>query len=360
MFSYSPRKNNVDQKTLYENFFNKDLLDPNFFKVFKKELFDFFALNPDKMFDYPEYWLLNVYGTWYYFDRFAGPEILAFTPLKVLAGAGFGFDVYDKLMWYMKLNFVSPSVREIFYEGFRKAFMESEEGIGIGENRVIAKDIYKEIGFKAIKGEDNPDLKIPLKKLEKALFENKVVKDVEKYIFTDRKIALNGLVKIFKLFYQTGPKEIWDKTEKFVFSQTEGFEPTGKAEKLIESPVEIEDLEKVVKNDILLKTDTLRKNEKKAETEKEFQKENKPKPEIVPKIIAKPIVEEKTEAAVAPSYSEIKAKILQFFPKDETGEIIDTEGVYEVLEKTADKYNDEKIKELYYYNEESGKFEWSV
>jgi len=62
----------------------------------------------------------------------------------------------------------------------------------------------------------------------------------------------------------------------------------------------------------------------------------------------------------APSYAEIKAKILQFFPKDEQGEIIDTEGVFEVLEKTAAKYGDDKIKEMYYYNEETEKFEWSV
>lgn len=61
-----------------------------------------------------------------------------------------------------------------------------------------------------------------------------------------------------------------------------------------------------------------------------------------------------------PSYPEIKSKILQFFPKDENGEIVDNEGVFEVLEKTAMKYNDEKIKEIYYYNEETGKFEWSV
>jgi len=61
-----------------------------------------------------------------------------------------------------------------------------------------------------------------------------------------------------------------------------------------------------------------------------------------------------------PTYSQIKSKILQFFPKDENGEIIDIEGVFEVLEKTANKYNDEKIKELYYYDEATGKFEWSV
>ena len=69
-------------------------------------------------------------------------------------------------------------------------------------------------------------------------------------------------------------------------------------------------------------------------------------------------IEEKPVSA--PTYFEIKSKILQFFPKDETGEIIDHEGVFEVLEKTAEKYGDPKIKEIYYYNEVTEKFEWSV
>ncbi len=70
-------------------------------------------------------------------------------------------------------------------------------------------------------------------------------------------------------------------------------------------------------------------------------------------------IEEK-KLVSAPTYSEIKAKILQFFPKDENGEIIDNEGVFEVLEKTAEKYGDPKIKEIYYYDEESEKFKWST
>ncbi len=86
---------------------------------------------------------------------------------------------------------------------------------------------------------------------------------------------------------------------------------------------------------------------------------------IKPKIEKKsennlPKTETKPMTQNPPSYSEIKSKILQFFPKDETGEIIDTEGVFEVLEKTADKYGDSKIKELYYYNEATEKFEWGI
>ena len=80
--------------------------------------------------------------------------------------------------------------------------------------------------------------------------------------------------------------------------------------------------------------------------------------------ITKSIVEVETKPVEkpisAPTYSEIKAKILQFFPKDENGEIIDNEGVFEVLEKTAEKYGDPKIKETYYYDEESEKFKWNT
>ena len=76
--------------------------------------------------------------------------------------------------------------------------------------------------------------------------------------------------------------------------------------------------------------------------------------------ISQKITKEEQKITTTPTHAEIKSKILQFFPKDESGEIIDTEGVFEVLEKTANKYNDEKIKELYYYDEATGKFEWSV
>lgn len=76
--------------------------------------------------------------------------------------------------------------------------------------------------------------------------------------------------------------------------------------------------------------------------------------------------DEETEADVesmriqAPSLSEIKSQIEQEFKKDSEGNFEDIESVFRKLEEFTEMYNDPKIADLLYFDEESGEFKWRV
>jgi hypothetical protein len=76
--------------------------------------------------------------------------------------------------------------------------------------------------------------------------------------------------------------------------------------------------------------------------------------------------DEETEADVesmriqAPSLSEIKSQIEQEFKKDSEGNFENIELVFRKLEEFTEMYNDPKIADLLYFDEESGEFKWRV
>lgn len=58
-------------------------------------------------------------------------------------------------------------------------------------------------------------------------------------------------------------------------------------------------------------------------------------------------------------YSNIKRIVDKKFMKEVSGQYIDTQGVLVMLDGLSQSYNDNKIRELYVFNEKSGSFEWN-
>ena len=55
---------------------------------------------------------------------------------------------------------------------------------------------------------------------------------------------------------------------------------------------------------------------------------------------------------------DVKSKIDSQFPKNPTGEYEDIDGVMAGLDRLATETGDDSIRDLYYFNESTGKFEW--
>lgn len=64
------------------------------------------------------------------------------------------------------------------------------------------------------------------------------------------------------------------------------------------------------------------------------------------------------EAAQIIAYDDIKTAVDVKFPKDETGQYQDIEGVFGYLEEIAEQYEDPRIAKLLYFDEKSGGFVW--
>ena len=72
------------------------------------------------------------------------------------------------------------------------------------------------------------------------------------------------------------------------------------------------------------------------------------------------ILEALQPVSLRPTYSELKTIIEEDIAKlSLTDPIARAEAVAERLNNLADHYKDEQIRELYYYNEEDGKFYWN-
>jgi len=236
-----------------------------------------------------------------------------------------GYDVWQDILWYILGKSFSVIEQVDFYTKLRLAIKFSDSIIAkMGNKNYVFADLLTLCKDKIQKGGDIEGLKILLRPV---IF----CEDIEKldtyYVFDRDKILENYIKLIRNVLLIEGENILVElnkevnpqlapllKTKEEYLALKEGLEMAKKPTKTAIPAV-----------DKVQKTNT---------------------------VAASPIA--------PPSYSEIKDKINQFFPKDQNGEIIDTEGVFEVLEKTAAKYGDEKIKELYYFDEASGKFKWGV
>lgn len=70
-------------------------------------------------------------------------------------------------------------------------------------------------------------------------------------------------------------------------------------------------------------------------------------------------VEETSSQFKEVDYKSIKISIENAYNKDENGDFVDLPGVLNKIMELANKYNDPKIKELYYFDENKNKFVWN-
>ena len=284
-----------------KSFLIKDFFDNDIRKKWWDVFFDLFNdISKDDFKKYCLYWPIFVRTTWFDFNKIDRNLVLKLITNQIFAAFMMGVDVKDAVLRYAQLEFLVEDERLNFFKQFKELMFSSDfVWTKIDGKEVVLKELIKEYD-----GQKN-----------KKQVENLISKIIDQEI--------PAFEMIIKMFY-IDKEIIFKNIEKFLVMMNEI-----KEENFIQYCDEY--------NNPLTR-------------EKNITEETSEKP------LAKP---EPTPMA-PPSYTEIKNKIIQFFPKDENGEIIDTEGVFEVLEKTANKYNDEKIKELYYFDEATGKFEWSV
>lgn len=74
-------------------------------------------------------------------------------------------------------------------------------------------------------------------------------------------------------------------------------------------------------------------------------------------VLTEPTVEEKKVSKV--SYADIKNMIEARFTRDTSGEFANLDGVLALLDSLATDQGDDQIRELYYFDEGTGKFQWN-
>jgi hypothetical protein len=249
-----------------------------------------------------------------------------------------GFDVWNKIIWYFYSKCIEDDDYRTLYIQTKDAFVNSDAIIGEwqGEYYRIA-DAVKEKSLLRSMGNDSMRLAEYMNKLRKMMaFEDKFA---ERFYATTADEVLRDLNDLIDFFLDTEPEDMQALVDMTVNPEAYGLRRAAQDENVNERPMVAKP---VAKTPVA-----------------------SPPAPITPKPVQTPPPINKTEkimpsTPVKPTPVEIRAKIDASFEKDEQGNYKDMDGVFIVLGRAAAKYNDPKISELYYFDENSGEFKWNV
>ncbi|MBU0596859.1 hypothetical protein KJ641_00030 [Patescibacteria group bacterium] len=236
------------------------------------------------------------------------------------------FDVWSELMWYFTFKFPEEKELVIFYAQIKKNLFESQQVLGEEKGvSVMLRDIIKEIIVIDRQGNDSLQVAEMQAKLGRLFFPSD--KEEIKMIFSENHDEMVG--------------RFYDLIHFFMGVESDGI---GYVVKIFENPEKAEFLEKFASGEIELATPV----------------ESIPTPISISKSVPKEKPIEKPKEKNKPTPAEIKKLVETRFKPNTEGEIENIEGVMAMLDSLAEEYGDERIRELYYFDEDSEKFIWNV
>lgn len=296
-----------------------------------KELRDFFANTNQldiKKYWY-SYWRWYVWLTWDRLNSLSKDELvnIAFgnqLPMALLIGV----DVWRSLMWYFATNNYLEDDVDSIYIKVKKSFLESGAVVGSwkGGNVTVAELVTE---IRAVSKRNNS--------LEQAEFESKLKQImfpndplVQKYATEDSDEAVRRFVDLVVFFDTVNEKDIWRVVDNFLNPEKYQNVVPGEAVVALTPALEVTQTPIMVQPAPQPSVTPPKKEEVKST------------PPLVP--LAPP----------KPTPAQIKSQIEKEFSAE------DVEGMMGKLNEMAEKNNDPKIAEMYYFDETENKFKWNV
>lgn len=268
------------------------------------------------------------------------------------------FEVWRNVMWYLAMRTLDRQDMEEFYFKMREAFLNSEAIVGKWQGKnILVKDLVNEIKSLNARAADSMENAEFESRLQQIMFD-KNNPFFETYVSTDLDTAVDRFIGLVNFFLGIDEKHIWYTVESFL--HPEKFEnPT--LQNIIATSSVRDKTEPAPQNSV----NKYESMSQKLDAEiKAMESAATPVAKVEPE---KPAVPSPTpkEASVAEapaklSATQIKSKIESEFKQDLDGNFVDIEGVMRKLEEFAETYNDPKIADMIYYDEEDDKFKWKV
>lgn len=287
------------------------------------------------------YWRLYVYYSWRFFNGLGEQELIDYAVIQIPDALKLDFDVMDKLFFYMENVLMTEENIVNFYTRFQKKFLNSEFVVGeAGGKKYTITDLVKKVSLLQSFKDNSLEVANFTILLKKILFPKNVQDSIAQYLEIDEDGTVMNFIDIARLFISIKPEDIW-MAEKSYIAENLPYE--------IGTPISINDVDTYIEKGPL----ALEYKNKSNEVLQQLTTAQKNIPAVMPDVSSQPEL-------VKPSYSEIYQKIDAVFEKDTDGNYEDLDSVMMALEKAGKKYNDPKIAELYYFDEESGKFKWNI
>ena len=305
---------------LFKDFFETARYDSVQMEVTRLELFSLFGeMDISEIQQYRNtYWLFYVYAMWSN-PLDVQPEVMIKNiALQLPDAVRLGFDVADKIITYANFRITLDSDVESFFAKARAALETSDWPLGTltGGKTYTVGDCVKEVTMLESRQDNSMEYAEFYQKMEKLIFPDGLSDEIYKreYIYISIHEAVELFVRTITVLTQNSSKDLVRLVDQY--THPEIYDPDYRKE--------------------IVKEET-------KETAIEY-KQPQPAP----------------PTPIKPAPAEIRAKIDAAFEKDAKGNYKDLDGVFIVLSRAAQKYNDPKIAELYYFDEDSGEFKWNV
>jgi hypothetical protein len=336
MNSYHPkltRDKNFEE--LFKNFFETDCYDVFKREIARLELATFFA---DKKYQEIQsyvktYWPIYIYSIWFNPLSIDPQFLIENLPKHLREMTRLGFNIMDKLLEYASVRLtLEPEVKS-FFAKIQEELKKSNWPIGKLPNNTeyTIADCINELKLLESMADNSMKYAEFYEKLSRMIFPHGLEEEVYKRGYVDVSIhtALEGLTYSLLSLTQASPDDFYEFVDEYAHPE-------------IYDPDYGKNIVNTTSVDAKIKAE---KTVNLIEKEKEM-----------PVVSATSSV----SAPAKPSYAEISQKIDAVFEKDADGNYEDLDSVMMALEKAAKKYNDPKIAELYYFDEQAGKFKWGV
>ncbi len=272
-------------------------------------------------------------------------------------------NILQQMMWFLAFNKEDKNQLISLYQKIRLAVLESEQVIGSWQNsNVTVKDLASEYLLMQQRGVSSIEEAEFLSKVKQIMFP----KEIEQYIFVNQDEGVDRFLELVEFFDYIDNEKIWTVVD--VFLNPEKYNVNKPEDNKLESEQELEGGEEKVEEP----TPQISANKYESMSQKLDEEIKAAENSVVPAapvvkiesekpFVAKPApqapaVEEQTKL----SASQIKSQIESEFKQDLDGNFEDIEGVMRKLEEFAEMYNDPKISDMIYFDEEDDKFKWKV
>lgn len=254
-------------------------------------------------------------------------------------------DVWEKFLWYLGINAKDPKEMSAYYTQIRDAFLSSRAFVGMDKEKMLTvADVVEQVKLFEKNDSDSLARADFFARLRDAMYSKDPQE--QKYFVTPPDEMVDKFIGLINFFLGVQPSRIAYIVDGFLFPENYDGTAPNVPPPFVEPRPGLENVEEVIPNIEAARVVLEGEESDTAVQEADSVEEEKPRDASV------------DEPTGDISYEEIKEMIDEQFPKDETGQYQNLEGVFGMLEQLADQYNTPSIKELLYFDEKSGGFVW--
>ncbi len=296
-----------------------------------QELRDFFVSNtPSTDFDYiASYFRWHVLFTWRRLQDVSRDDMVQFViPRQTMVALALDFDVWLEIIWYLNLCTHDEAEMKMVYEKMRNSFFQSPAIIGKAEGKEMTQvDMIKEIQLLDRRGNDALAMAEFYSKYSTIL--TKSIPEYDQLFPISKEKVLRAFVDLTHFFMGVDAEKIYLVVDTSLHE------------------------EKYQAQDMRLQLFGSRYFQSQNQEDSESPEEED--------IAAEPAIETQPGTVVEPSvYKKIQQDLQMKFTLGADGQFENIEGVMGYLDDMATTEQNEKIRDLYIFNENTGLFEWNT